>query len=167
MTLRDDDCERELYEAEAAIKRAVGLFPEVSQECLARIIGDNPEFLRVARVVGDQAQDFLAKSFGDEKKCLIGGIEWERSKPPKRTGWDTDALKSAVLDSRLVDPESGEVADESPLEKVLHVFNLPAPRLGALRDRGIEPDKFCTVAWDSQQSWKCQPSAKKRGRKKP
>jgi hypothetical protein len=64
-----------------------------------------------------------------------------------RTEWDREALLSAVLDSRLVDPTTGEIADETPLAKVLHVWNLQAPRTLALRARGIDPDEFCRTEW--------------------
>lgn len=71
---------------------------------------------------------------------------FERMGSRERKSWDKEALLSAVLDSRMpVDPDTGEVddADQTPLSRVLHVFNLPAPRTTALRERGIDPDEFC------------------------
>jgi len=62
-----------------------------------------------------------------------------------RTQWEKDDLLRAVLDSRNVDPRTGEVADETPLDKVLAVWNLPAPRTTILRQRGIDADEFCHV----------------------
>ena len=60
-----------------------------------------------------------------------------------RTKWDTDDLRRAVLDSRLVDSHTGEVLDPNPVDKILHVWNLGAPRVTALRERGIDPDEYC------------------------
>jgi hypothetical protein len=64
-----------------------------------------------------------------------------------RTQWDKDALLSAVLDSRLVNTETGEVTEESPLDKVRAVWNLGTPRVTALRERNIDPDQFCRSEW--------------------
>lgn len=64
-----------------------------------------------------------------------------------RKTWDTQALLSAVLDSRLVDTSTGEVQDESPLDKVLATWNLGPPRVKHLRERGIDPDEFCESTW--------------------
>lgn len=71
-----------------------------------------------------------------------------------RVAWDTDSLRRAVLDSRIVDPETGEVQDESPLDRVLHVWNLGAPRVTALRARGIDPDEFCETK--RKEGWKVE-----------
>ncbi len=62
-----------------------------------------------------------------------------------RTQWDKPDLLRAVLDTKLVDTATGEILDETPLSKVTTVWNLGAPRLTALRDRGLDPDDFCTT----------------------
>lgn len=80
--------------------------------------------------------------------CMVEGVGRLRVRTKKsRTQWDKDALRSAVLDSRLIDTDTGEVADESPLDKVLHVFPLGVPRSTALEARTpkIDQDEFCTV----------------------
>lgn len=83
---------------------------------------------------------------------MVDGVGRLRARKRKsRTQWDTEALRRAVLDSRLVDRESGEVADESPLDKVLHVWHLGTPRTSALRDRDLDPDEFCTVEEQGMQ----------------
>jgi hypothetical protein len=65
-----------------------------------------------------------------------------------RKSWDTESLLRAVLDSRVVDKDTGEVRDETPLDKVLAVWNLGTPRIKELRDtRGIDPDEFCASEW--------------------
>lgn len=62
--------------------------------------------------------------------------------------WDNDALRTAVLDSRLFDRTSGELVDESPVDKVLAVWRLDRPRVTALKDRGISKDDFCASSFN-------------------
>lgn len=70
----------------------------------------------------------------------VGRVEVKRGR--KRSRWQGDDLLRAVLDSRRAD-EDGEPIDESPLEKVLHVWNLGAPRVTALKERRLQADEFC------------------------
>jgi hypothetical protein len=109
---------------------------------------------QLRREIADLAADLAAHAHGlmPEKRVEVEGFGLvERTTKADRKRWDTEALRSAVLDSRLVDPETGEVADETPLDKVLHVWNLGAPRLTALRARGIDaPDDFCAVEFGAK-----------------
>lgn len=88
------------------------------------------------------------------KQVVVEGVGvFERRKKKSRTQWEKDALLSAVLDSRMFDRHTGELIDETPLEKVLATFNLPAPRVTVLRERGIDADQFCTsedAGWQIQ-----------------
>lgn len=61
-----------------------------------------------------------------------------------RKEWDKDALLRDVMDARFVDPRTGEIEIHSPLERVLFVWNLPAPRTTALRALGLDPDEYCS-----------------------
>jgi hypothetical protein len=90
-------------------------------------------------------EQVLAKSMTSKTVVVEGAGTFERSKKKDRTQWQKDELLSAVLDSRLFNPHTGELKEETPLERVLAVFNLPAPRITALRDRGIDADQFCHV----------------------
>lgn len=102
-----------------------------------------------------------------EKAVDVGGVVWERSMPPKRSGWKSDDLLRAVLDTRRVDKETGEVVEESPLEKVQHVYPLAGyqARVGALKDRGLDPADFSEASWDSKR-WRVAKAAdKKRGQR--
>ena len=85
----------------------------------------------------------IGKAIGKEPATLAGKTVKRRSSI-RRTKWDNPALLRAVLDSRLVDPQTGEVADESPLDRVQHVYPLSGgtARTTALRDRSIDPDQF-------------------------
>ena len=85
----------------------------------------------------------LAKSMADKLMVVEGVGSFERSKKKARTQWDREALLPDVLDTILVDKESGEILPETELEKVLKVWNLPAPRTTVLRDRGLDPDQYC------------------------
>lgn len=103
------------------------------------------EIRRVLSDVEQKIQDATAERMDAPTVVVTGLGVLSRHGRKNRKKWDTDALKSAVLDSRLVDSETGEVADESPLDRVLMVWNLGAPRLMALRARSIDPDEFCEV----------------------
>lgn len=100
------------------------------------------------------AIDALASKIGylmGDKRLTVAGVTVERNRLNVRTQWDKEALLSSVLDSRRLSAVSGEPLDESQLQKVLHVFNLPAPRTTALRERGIDPDQFC--ATERRDGW--------------
>lgn len=87
--------------------------------------------------------DKLARALPDKRLVVEGVGTFERHGGKKRTSWDKEALLSAVLDSRMADSETGEFFDESPLDKVLAVWNLGVPRTTVLKVRGIDGDQFC------------------------
>jgi hypothetical protein len=107
----------------------------------------------IAYAAIEEARRNLAIVAGDFEKKLaalmpktlpVEGVgTFEKHKRKNRTQWDRDALVSAVLDSRLFDPHTGELREETPLDKVRAVWNLGAPRITALRDRGIDAEQFC------------------------
>lgn len=90
----------------------------------------------------------------------VGRVEVKHGTDRKE--WDRRALLRAVLDSRCppdretgeADPSDdgraevgGELVTCSPdLSRVLHVWNLGAPRVTALRERGIDPDEFAATS---------------------
>jgi len=158
----NEDAEQLIQSALTAMQRAAAEFPTCTLDWLLAFTQDTgPQLKAFARIVDEAAHACAARMFDGEKRVTVAGVEWMRSRGgPSRTGWDSEALLSAVLDSRLVDPESGEVEVESPLAKVLHVWHLPAPRVTALRERGIDGDKFCHVLWEEQRPWKVTPTAK-------
>lgn len=107
------------------------------------------EMIKEARrnlaVLERDLENVLAQSMSNKVLVVEGTGTFERSKKKDRTQWDKDALLSAVMDSRLFNPHTGELKEETPLEKVLAVWNLPAPRITALRDRKIDADQFAHV----------------------
>lgn len=81
----------------------------------------------------------------------VGAVAVTPRRSARRTGWDNDALVRAVLDSRLVDRETGEIVDESPADRLRACFNLSGSnvRLTALKARRIDPDELCSTEWRS------------------
>lgn len=83
------------------------------------------------------------------KYALPIGGHTVRHKPgsPKRSEWQSDDLLRAVLDSRRFDPGTGELIDESPADKLMHVFGLSgsSAKITALKERGLNADEFCKV----------------------
>lgn len=98
-----------------------------------------------ARLVAQVRDEFAAKladAMGREKRVTVLGVgTFEKHRKTARKRWDTDDLVRVVLDTRTVDPETGET--ESPVDRLLRVWNLGAPRVTALRELGIEPDDYC------------------------
>lgn len=107
--------------------------------CLAMIREARSNLSHVEKALEDQ----IAKGF-DGKRVTVDGVgTFEKHGKRDRKSWDRDALLRSVLDTRRVDTDTGEITDETPLDKVLHVWNLGTPRLTALKDRGLDPDEFC------------------------
>lgn len=92
----------------------------------------------------EDLENVIGKAMAD-KRYTSDGVTVERARKANRTQWDTESLRRIVLDSRIVDETTGEVKDETPVDKLLHVWNLPAPRTTALKARGIDPDEFCST----------------------
>jgi hypothetical protein len=100
--------------------------------------------------------DYLGRNAMDLES--VGHVEVKRGVDRKE--WDRQGLIRAVLDSRRdPDPVTGEmvgsdsgravIGDEflscsQDLARILDVWNLGAPRVTSLRERGIDPDEFCT-----------------------
>lgn len=78
---------------------------------------------------------------------IAGHTVRHKSGSPKRTEWQSDDLLRAVLDSRRFDPGTGELIEETPAEKLMHVFGLSggSAKITALKERGLKADDFCTV----------------------
>lgn len=79
---------------------------------------------------------------------MVGVVEVKRR--TKRSGWDHDYLLRAVLDSRRVNTATGEIVDETPVDKVASVYALKGynASLEAIRARGLDPDEFCRAEPD-------------------
>lgn len=147
-----------------------------SAALLAELVADIDAHVQAGKVLGNGTPEDLVGArqlLVEQKRCLTDAVEaldsligdlmgehrvtvmgvgtFIRHKRKSRTKWEKDALLSVVLDSRLVDPETGEVKDESPLDRVLDVWNLGAPRTTALTARGIDADEYATV--ETREGW--------------
>lgn len=85
----------------------------------------------------------IGEQMGAYKVEVPGHGIVERHRKNKRTKWDNEALLHDVLDTKLINEETGEIKDETPIEKLLLVWNLGAPRTTALRARRLEVDDYC------------------------
>lgn len=126
---------------------------------------DGPDLFARARQIIEGAHSALAEvraalddRLGDAMDAhtiVVDGLgQVTRHKRKSRTKWDKDDLLRAVLDSRIADKSTGEVKDETPLDRVMHVWNLPAPRVTALRERGIDADEYCHT--ETREGWTIQ-----------
>lgn len=113
-------------------------------EDLARLRG----LARQVGIVADDVESMIAASLPAGRWTEIAGRAWTATRERRRRGWDHDRLLQVVLDSRRIDPDTGEIAvDETPVEKLRAVYGLRGnqARVQALRSRGIDPDAYCTV----------------------
>jgi hypothetical protein len=118
---------------------------------LADVAATHFELTRLNRdLVGvrKEVETMLGTASPEHTTTIEGVGTWTRHGRGKRNKWDTPSLLAWVMDSRLVDKTTGEVTEETPLDKVLTVWNLGAPRTTALAARGLpreELDEFCEV----------------------
>jgi len=101
--------------------------------------------------IRETLDDKIGEAMGEYRVVIDGIGQVERHKKKARSKWDREALLSAVRDTRLIDEDTGEVLDPTPLDKVLHVWNLGAPRLTALKERGLDADEFCEL--EERKGW--------------
>lgn len=80
---------------------------------------------------------------------FIAEKRWRRHPKMSNRAWDSEALLRDVLDTRSVDPETGEVKDETPIDKVKAVWPLAGynARWGAIKERGLDPTEYCESEW--------------------
>lgn len=89
-----------------------------------------------------------------EKRHTAPGLTVERHRTARRSNWQSDDLLRVVLDTRSVDPETGEA--ESQVQIIRDVYGLAGyqARITALKARGVDPDEFCTTEWGG---WSLRP----------
>ncbi len=133
------DLDVDVQEMRDGYSTGPGLEPDlIAWAMLEEIRGD------LATIARDLTQ-VLAKNMPARDVVVEGAGTFRRSKKKDRTQWSKEDLLRSVLDTRMFDPNSGEEIYPTPLDKVLHVWNLGTPRLTALRDRGLDPDEFAHV----------------------
>lgn len=78
------------------------------------------------------------------KRETIAGVTLERhAKTPRRTNWQHDDLLRLVVDSRVVDKDTGEIASTLDVLKKVYPLKGYNARSTALRALGIDVDEFC------------------------
>lgn len=108
------------------------------------------DVLTVTAQIVAATKKLLATQVGNRlgpDKAVIDGKPRKRHADMSRTDWDHEALLRCVLDSRRIDTDTGEVLDETPTDKLAHVYGLRGyqAKVGVLRDRGIDPDEFAST----------------------
>lgn len=129
-------------------------------------------------VVGDVPLDFLADAYAEledanrdlaalrahfadhigdrmpEKRVTIDGLgTLEKRKNTSRRAWQTDDLRRAIHDVVLVDSETGEIVEHTPLERERFVFPGGTPRTTAIHALGLDPDEYCN---SESRGWSIQ-----------
>lgn len=121
------------------------LGPGTDAEATARTVAALAHLLAVGRAALEDLKTALHDQLPAKETLVIDGIgAFTRSWTSDSTRWDNDAAIRWVLDSRPpADPETGEIRDESPVEKLLACYTFPpskGPSVTALRARGITDD---------------------------
>jgi hypothetical protein len=101
--------------------------------------------------IRERLDDLIGDAMGTYRLIVEGRGMVERHKKKSRTKWDREELLRHVLDTRVFDPDTGEDLHPTPLDKVLHVWNLGAPRITALKERGLDADEFAEV--EERKGW--------------
>jgi hypothetical protein len=114
-------------------------------EPLQQVIGD-------LRVIEHDAKRFIADTMPDRRVTVEGVGTVERRAKITRKNWDSDELLRKIVAAAVVNPETGEIPN-SPMEaadRILQEIRACLPitgslgwRLGALRERGYDPDEWC------------------------
>jgi hypothetical protein len=121
---------------------AIASLPETDALTVYAVLEDAN---RVLQQIRSQVTQGVAGLMSDRQVVVEGVGTFVRHVKKDRTQWDKDALLRAVLDTLVVDKTTGDILDPNPIDKVLRVWNLGAPRTTALKERGIDPDEFCHV----------------------
>lgn len=122
--------------------------PEATVQALARV----DAMLADLRYVRDRLHQITAvalKEQGIRRLTVEGVVSVEAKVDTRRTDWDNETLLDLVLAAlpvRYVDIETGEMLEPADMRALLAPYFRPDWRLTALRNLGIDPDEWCTVA---------------------
>lgn len=112
-------------------------------EALADGYAELDQFVKAARDVRNHAEDAIAGLMNGRVVNLDDRVTLERHGGYKRTDWDWDGLLHELGADRWIDPNTGECVVDT-LREVVSLTASVSPRVGALRDRGIQADQFCS-----------------------
>lgn len=115
-------------------------------EPLQQVLGD-------LRLLEQQVKRGIADTMPERRVSVEGVGTVERKAKVTRKGWDSDELLRKIIAGAILDEETGELP-ESPvvaadlilqeLRAVLPITGSLGWRVTALRERGIDPDEWCT-----------------------
>lgn len=121
-------------------------------ESLARGLAPLQDVLRQMRFLETQVKTSLAEILPERLVTIENVGTVERFRKTTRKNWDSEELLRSIVHIALVDEETGEIPS-SPIEAVERVLNeiracVPftgstAWRVGALKERGFDPDEWC------------------------
>lgn len=132
-----------IRDAETALENLTDIDPErafVVYRMLSDVLTTGRDInKRLASKIGYAIKDLPAP-------VILAGKTVKPHPDVARSKWDSEELLRLVKDSRIVDAETGEVKDETELDRIKDVYPLKGynARIGKLRDRGIDPDEFCS-----------------------
>lgn len=145
-----DELRKAVCLAEDAVAYARGALDALAPGDPDALIGCWLVLVRVtqaAKEVREELESLVGESMPD-KRHTAHGVTVERTRPPaRRTDWDSESLLRLVVDSRVVDPDTGEI--ESTLAVLRKVYGLAGyqARITALRSLGIDPDEFAKTEY--------------------
>lgn len=122
-----------------------GLIPSLTDPTAAvELFQQLAGVVRIASTVRDDVQTRAGELLGPQKVVLPGVGMVKRTPRRNYRNWQTEDLLRAVLDSRRVDKETGEVLEETAEDRIRAVYPLAggSARRTELRARGIDPDEF-------------------------
>lgn len=131
--------------AESAVAALHALTEE--QNDLAELVEAWRRMEQVRRDLADLLvlmQDRIGEMMGD-RRVVVAGVHLERAKRKRRRNWQSADLLKAVLATRRVDKETGEVEAVEDVLRACYDLGGYNARVTALRERGIDPDEFCEV----------------------
>jgi hypothetical protein len=121
----------------------------------AVLLQELAELRRVLDAFRADVEHALGGAMGEYRTTILGVGTLERHRDKRYRHGDDEGLLRAVLDSRLVNSATGELIEETPVDRIVHVWRLSATeaRKTALDARRIAKDEFCTV---ERGHWKIQ-----------
>jgi len=121
-------------------------------ESLIRGLEPLQQILSDLRILENDVKNYIAETMPERRVSVEGVGTVERKAKITRRNWDSDELLRKIVMGALLDPDTGEIPS-SPLEAVDRVMGevkacVPFTgstgwRVGALKDRGIDPDEWC------------------------
>lgn len=124
--------------------------PVALSQALARM----EALLADVRYVRDSMRSLAAEALADERirrLTVLGVATVEASSEIKRSEWQHNHILSAMLAAHgmaLLHLQTGEIHHPEIAAETLLAWFRPEWRMTALREAGLNPDQFCTVASD-------------------